>query len=218
MGARPRRQQPWPVRLTHWLNVILLVILAGSGLQIFVAFPALGPRGDLYRWYPWPGTPPPPGLRLGGWLAGARHWHFAFAWLFVANGLVYLVYLLASGEFRRRILPELRHAVQTLAHYLRLRRQPPPPRFYNGLQRLAYAGTLLVALVEVLSGLALYKPVQLPWLTALFGGYDAARAVHLLGLVALALFTLIHIILVCTHPLTIPPMFTGGRTETKEEP
>src|SRR6185503_8663646 len=93
-----RRPQPWPIRLSHWLNVPLLAILAGSGLQILAAFPSLGPRGAPYGWYPLHGWTAPGWLRIGRWLAGARHWHFAFAWLLVANGLFYLVYLFASGE------------------------------------------------------------------------------------------------------------------------
>ena len=78
-GARPigRRLQPLPIRLAHWLNVLLLVLMAGSGLQILTAYPSLGPQGAQYRWYPFQGTPPPPWLRIGGWLGGARHWHFA---------------------------------------------------------------------------------------------------------------------------------------------
>src|SRR6478609_1047540 len=100
---RARREQPWPVRLLHWANAALLVIMAGSGLQILAAFPNLGPRGAPYRWYPFADRTPPAWLRLGGWLAGARHWHFAFGWFFVLNGLAYVAYLFASGEWRRRL-------------------------------------------------------------------------------------------------------------------
>ena len=97
-----RRAQPWLIRLTHWLNVPLLLLIAGSGLQIFAAYPALGPRGALYGWYPWDGIPPPMWARFGGWLAGARHWHFALGWFLVLNGIVYLSYMAARGEWRRR--------------------------------------------------------------------------------------------------------------------
>ena len=209
-----RRAQPWLIRLTHWLNVPLLLLMAGSGLQIFAAYPALGPRGALYGWYPWDGIPPPMWARFGGWLAGARHWHFALGWFLVLNGIVYLSYMVARGEWRRRgFLPhrDTRNAILMLVYYLRLRRAAPPIDFYNGLQRLAYSSIIVIAVAEVLSGLAIYKPVQLWWLGSLFGGYDGARAVHLLGLGLLALFTAIHLVMVALHPRAILTMLTGGK-------
>jgi len=209
-----RRAQPWLIRLTHWLNVPLLLLIAGSGLQIFAAYPALGPRGALYGWYPWDGIPPPTWARFGGWLAGARHWHFALGWFLVLNGIAYLSYMAARGEWRRRgFRPhrDTRNAILMLLYYLRLRRIAPPIDFYNGLQRLAYSSIMVIALAEVLSGLAIYKPVQLWWLGSLFGGYDGARAVHLLGLGLLALFTAIHLVMVALHPRAILTMLTGGK-------
>ena len=209
-----RRAQPLLIRLTHWLNVPLLLLMAGSGLQIFSAYPALGPRGALYGWYPWDGIPPPTWARFGDWLAGARHWHFALGWFLVLNGIVYLSYMVARGEWRRRcFLPhrDTRNAVLMLVYYLRLRRAAPPIDFYNGLQRLAYSSIMVIALAEVLSGLAIYKPVQLWWLGRLFGGYDGARAVHLIGLGLLALFTTMHLVMVALHPRAILTMLTGGK-------
>lgn len=209
----PRREQPWPIRLTHWLNVPLLGILAGSGLQILAAYPVLGPRGAPYPWDPLRGHAPPEALSLGGWLAGGRHWHFAFAGLLVLNGLVYLAYLFGSGEWRRRLFLPRRdagNAVRTAAYYLRLTRIPPVQDPYNGLQRLAYTATLLVAAVTVASGLAIYKPVQLRPLEAAFGGYDPARAVHFLGLSFLVLFTVGHVLMVAAHPRTLGTMIGGG--------
>jgi len=215
-----RPAQPWIVRATHWANLVLFTIMAGSGLRIFVAYPFLGPRGEAYAWYPLQGVEPPAALTLGGWLAGARHWHFAFAWLFVANALVYVIYLFASGEWRRRLFfprRDARNAWGTLLHDLCLRREPPAPvGLYNGMQRLAYTGVLAAAPLLVLSGLAMYEPVQLPRLTALLGGYDAARAIHLLVLAALALFTVIHVVQVLLHARTLADM-TVGRDERPEE-
>lgn len=212
--SKTRRPQPLLIRVAHWLNVPLLLLMAGSGLQIFAAYPALGPRGALYGWYPWPWAPPPAWARFGGWLAGGRHWHFALGWFLVLNGLVYLLYMFIRGEWRRRLfLPyrDARNAALVLSYYLRLRRTPPPPDFYNGLQRLAYTAVILIAVIEVLSGLAIYKPVQLSWLARVFGGYDAARAVHLIGLGVLALFTVVHLVMVALHPRAIVEMLTGGR-------
>jgi thiosulfate reductase cytochrome b subunit len=209
-----RRPQPFVIRCAHWAAIPLLVIMAGSGLQILTAYPMLGPSGDLYGWYPWQGVLPPRWLRFGGWLAGARHWHFALAWLLVANGAMYLVYLAVRGEWRRRLfLPgrDTRNAVLMMAYYVRIRKTPPAVDFYNGLQRLAYTSAIGLGLVEVLSGLAIYKPVQLSWLAALFGGYDGARAVHLLALAGLTLFAVTHIVLVALHPRALVEMVTGGK-------
>ena len=213
-AAPARPTQPWPIRLTHWVNVPVLVVMAASGLQILAAYPDFGPRGATYGWYPFAGTKPPEWLRLGGWLAGARSLHFALAWLLVANGLGYLLYFLASGEWRRRLFRPLRDLPGALAmalYYLRLRREPPLIGHYNPLQRFAYTSAILLAAIEVASGLAIYKPVQLSWLTALFGGYDAARVVHFAGLVALALFTAGHVLMIALHPRAFREMVTGER-------
>lgn len=223
MTSSPSRPaQPLAIRLTHWLNVVFLVVMAGSGLQILIAFPQLGEQGRPYFWYPFQGQPPPPLVTIGEWLAGARHWHFAFAWLFVLNGLVYGTYFLASGEWRERLFwppRDARHALGTVLHDLRVRREAPAPvGLYNGMQRLSYTAVLVLAIVTVLSGLALYKPVQLPHLTALLGGYDAARAIHLAVLVALALFTIVHVLQVLLHPRTLVDMTLGGRRPDEAQP
>lgn len=213
LKLRGRKPQPWPIRVSHWLNVPLLVIMAGSGLQILAAYPALGERGRLYRWYPFQNMAPPDSLTFGGWLAGARHWHFAIAWAFVANGLFYLCYYFASGEWRRRAfnpMRDTRNAIQTALHYLRIRKTAPEQGLYNGLQRLAYSTAIALGLIAVLSGFALYKPVQLDWLTNSFGGYDSARAIHLLTLALLGLFTIGHLIMVASHPKSFKDVITGG--------
>lgn len=221
-GDEVRRPvQPWLIRGTHWVNLVLLVIMAGSGLRILAAYPFLGARGAEYGWYPLQGVNPPESLVIGGWLAGARHWHFAFAWLFVANAVVYLAYLFASGEWRRRLFfprRDARNAWGTLLHDLRLRREVSPAvGLYNGMQRLAYTAVLAMTPLAVLSGLAMYKPVQLPHLTAILGGYDLARAIHLLVLAVLALFTVVHVLQVVLHPRTLADM-TIGRREQEEVP
>ncbi len=208
------RKQPFLIRVTHWANVVLVVLMAGSGLQILAAFPFLGPRGALYPWYPLQGHPPPGSVTIGHWLAGGRHWHFAFAWFFTANAVVYAVYLVASGEWRRRLFwppRDARNAWETLLHDLRLRRAAPAlVGLYNGMQRLTYTGVLVAGALLVVSGLAIYKPVQLPHLMALLGGYDTARAIHLLVLAALALFSVVHLVQVALHPRTLADMATGG--------
>jgi thiosulfate reductase cytochrome b subunit len=211
-----RREQPLAIRIAHWCNALFLTLMAGSGLQILSAYPSLGPQGDQYSWYPFQDTPPPHWLTIGNWLAGGRHWHFAIAWFFVLNGLFYLGYFLWSGEWRRRLfIPrrDLVNALRQFAYYSRIRKDPPAPDFYNGLQRLSYTSVIVFGLVMVLSGLAIYKPVQLHPLTLLFGGYDGARAVHLAGLCLFAMFVVTHLVLVASHPREIVKMVTGGRRE-----
>lgn len=212
--ARP--EQPLAIRITHWLNAVVLFVVAATGLQILAAFPALGPRGALYRWYPFQNAAPPHWLRMGGWLAGARHIHFALAWLLVINAIVYLAVYFGRGEWRRRLFVpprDARPAAQMAGYYLRLRKTAPESGLYNPLQRLGYTSAVVLGIVEVLSGLAIYKPVQLSTLAAVFGGYDGARAVHLLGLVGLVFFTLGHVFMVATHPRTVLAMIDGGKRE-----
>jgi thiosulfate reductase cytochrome b subunit len=165
-----RSEQPLPIRIVHWCNALFLILMAGSGLQILTAYPSLGPRGAQYWWYPFQGTPPPSWLRIGGWLGGGRHWHFAIAWFFVLNGICYLAYFFLSGEWRRRMFRPARDvngARAQFLYYLRIRKAPPPADFYNGLQRFAYSSAIILGVVMVLSGLAIYKPVQLHFLTLL---------------------------------------------------
>ncbi|HUY19472.1 MAG TPA: cytochrome b/b6 domain-containing protein [Candidatus Binataceae bacterium] len=221
VAPRLRREQPLVIRWAHWLNVPLLILMAASGLQIFYAYPSLGARGALYGWYPLQGASPPSWMRLGGWLAGARHWHFALAWFLVLNGAIYLAYFFASGEWRRRMFLPRRDATNALkmfAYYTRISRTPPPEDFYNGLQRLAYTSAILIGIVMVASGLAIYKPVQLHWLVAIFGGYDGARAVHFGGLCLLGAFVASHLVLVAAHPREIVKMINGGARAAIDKP
>jgi thiosulfate reductase cytochrome b subunit len=209
-----RRQQPWPIRLTHWIAVPTIVAMAGSGMQIWVAYPYLGPRGATYGWFPLQGFVVPRWLRLGDWLAGARHVHFAFMWILVANGLVYLAYFFVSGEWRRRLFEprrDARNALETALGYLRIRPMPTQAGLYNGLQRAAYTSAIALVAIQVLTGIAMWKPVQLRLLAALFGGYDGARAMHFLALLALVPLVVAHLVMVATHHRAFVSMLTGGR-------
>ena len=209
-----KRPQPLLIRITHWVNIPVLVVMAMSGLQILAAYPFFGPQGEDWQWVPLRGWIIPEVLRAGEWLGGARHLHFLFAWIFVGNAVVYLAYLVASGEYKRRLFwppRDTRPMFQQLAVYLRIRKEAPPANLYNGLQRYAYTACLVLAIVEVLSGFAIWKPVQLWWLAAMFGGYDGARVVHWLALLGLVAFTVGHIALVLLHPRSIVDMVTGGK-------
>lgn len=179
------RPQPLLIRITHWVHVPVLVVMAMSGLQIFLAYPFFGPRGAEYDWVPLSGWMPPEWMRAGSWLAGARHLHFAFAWVLVINAAIYVVYLAASGQWRRRLLG----------------------------RRAAYAVALGLALALVLSGFALWKPVQLHRLAWLMGGYDGARVVHFFAMLALFAFVIGHLVMVAVHWRKFPEMITGGKRD-----
>jgi thiosulfate reductase cytochrome b subunit len=212
MAQQPVRRHHWIVRATHWLNTVLLLGMIASGLQIYNAFAHFGERGAPYLPNPWDGEPFPRWARLGGWLAGGLNWHFALAWPLVLTGLVYLVYLAVSGEwrallFRPRDVPA---AWRMQLYYLRLRREHPPQGKHNALQKAAYTSILLLGALSVLSGFAIYKPVQLWWLTALFGGYELARYWHFWAVWLFVAFTVVHVIMVfAVDPASLRAMITG---------
>jgi thiosulfate reductase cytochrome b subunit len=200
------------VRVTHWLNAVLLLGMIASGLQIYGAFPHFGPRGGPYYPNPFDNHPFPAWSRIGGWLAGGLNWHFALAWPFVIGGLVYLVFLLASGEWRPLLFTfkDVPKALQMQLYYLRLRREHPPQGKHNALQKAAYNAILLLAIVSTLSGFAIYKEDQLPWLTKAFGGYELARYWHFWSVFAFLAFLVVHVVLVLVvDPASLRAMITG---------
>lgn len=201
------------VRLAHWLNAIFLVGMIGSGLQIYAAFPHFGPRGAPYPVpNPWDGESIPEWARLGGWLAGGLNWHFALAWPFVITGLVYLGFLAFTGEWRALLFRprDVRPAIDMQLYYLRLRQEHPPQGKHNPLQKAAYTGIVVLGAISVLSGFAIYKPVQLSWLTALFGGYELARYWHFVTVWIFVGFTLLHVALVLlVDPASLRAIITG---------
>ncbi len=185
-----------PVRLTHWLNVYAMACMFMSGWAIYNASPIFG-----FTFPAW--------ATLGGWLGAATIWHFAVMWLLVANGLVYLLAGIFNGHLRRDLLnvsvADIRH---DLAAALRMRLGHRIGQ-YNAVQKAMYLGVLLLGLLLVLSGLAIWKPVQLQALTALFGGFAAARVVHFLAMAGIGLFVVVHLVMVLLVPRTLPPMITG---------
>jgi thiosulfate reductase cytochrome b subunit len=201
------------VRLAHWLNAIFLVGMIASGLQIYAAFPHFGPRGAPYPVpNPWAGESFPEWARLGGWLAGGLNWHFTLAWPFVITGVVYLGFLIFTGEWRSLLFRprDVRPAIDMQRYYLRLSREHPPQGKHNALQKAAYTGIVILGAISVLSGFAIYKPVQLSWLTALFGGYELARYWHFVTVWVFVGFTLLHVALVfLVDPASLRAMITG---------
>ena len=213
----PKRHH-WIVRLTHWVNVVAFTIMVGSGLRIFNAYPAFARKGETFCCYPFEGQPIPEWLTFGGWLAGARNWHFAMMWVLVVNGLVYLAFVYTHGEWRD-LVPRrgiLRDAWEMVRFYLFVRKDHPAQGKHNALQRLAYFSLPIIAIVQVLTGIAIWKPVQMDWLAALFGGYVWARWWHFMAMVAFVFLAIGHVFMVfAVDPYSIPAIITGNYDESK---
>lgn len=213
IGARRRRRHHPVVRVTHWVNVVAVAIMVASGLRIFNAYPRFAPRGGTFCCYPFEGHGFPDWLTFGGWLAGARNWHFAMMWVLVVNGLVYLAWVYLHGEWRdlvpRRGDP--RDAWQMVRFYLFLRPDHPRQGKHNALQKLSYFVIPFIGVVAVLTGLAIWKPVSLGALTRLLGGYVWARYWHFLAMLALVGFTAVHVLMVLVVDRdSLRSMITGG--------
>jgi thiosulfate reductase cytochrome b subunit len=206
------------VRITHWVNALALTIMIGSGLRIFNSYPAFARKGESFCCYPFAGHKIPDWLTFGGWLAGARHWHFAAMWALVINGLVYLGFIYLHGEWRD-LVPRrgvLLDAGEMVKFYLARRKDHPRQGKHNALQRLAYFSMPILGAVAVVSGIAIWKPVQLHPLTALLGGYVWARYWHFLAMAALVASTLGHVFMVfAVDPYSLRAMTTGGYDEAK---
>jgi thiosulfate reductase cytochrome b subunit len=200
------------VRVTHWVNVVALTIMVASGLRIFNAYPAFAPRGGRFCCYPFERTPIPATLTFGGWLAGARNWHFAMMWALVLNGIVYLAFIYLHGEWRD-LVPRrgiIRDSIEMTKFYLTVRKDHPRQGKHNALQRLAYFAMPIVGIFAVLTGIAVWKPVQLATLTDLFGGYVWARYWHFWSMLLLVALTFGHVFMVFTvDPYSIISMISG---------
>jgi thiosulfate reductase cytochrome b subunit len=186
------------VRLTHWVNALAMFMMIGSGWQIYDASP-------LFRFIYFP-----PQLALGQWLAGALLWHFAAMWLLAINGIVYVTLGIATGRFRRKLLPiRARDVVNDFRAALHGKLAHDDLSVYNAVQRLLYVGVIIAGVVIVLSGLSIWKPVQFMYLTALFGGYDFARYVHFFAMASIVGFLTVHVTLALIVPKSLRAMIVG---------
>lgn len=194
--SRLEKKHPLAIRWFHWINFPLLALMIWSGVLIYWAYPTyrigIGDftlvklNLDQTTWR---------ALKVNNRLAEGMALHFFFMWLFVLNGVAYVAYTLLSGEWRE-LLPDrhtLRDAWNVFLHDLHIRKDPLPRTKFNGAQKLAYTGVILMGLGSLLTGLAIYKPVQLSWLTTLFGGYPMARFLHFWLTVGYVVFFLVHI-------------------------
>jgi thiosulfate reductase cytochrome b subunit len=189
---------PLWVRITHWVNALAMLIMIGSGWQIYDASP-------LFRSINFPTH-----FALGEWLAGALLWHFAAMWLLVINGIVYVTLGIATGRFRRKLFPiRPREVVSDMLAALRGRLSHDDLAMYNAVQKLLYLGVLVAAVVIVASGLSIWKPVQFKWLTAFFGGYNTARYVHFFAMATIVGFLSVHVVLALIVPKSLRAMIVG---------
>jgi thiosulfate reductase cytochrome b subunit len=185
------------VRLCHWINALAILVMIGSGWQIYNASPLF----DFVF---------PRQTALGNWLAGALLWHFAAMWVLVINGIVYVTLGIVTGRFRRKLLP-IRPAevIADLKAALTFNLAHDDLSRYNAVQKLLYTGVILAGIVIVLSGLSIWKPVQFQELTAVFGGYDAARYVHFFAMAAIVGFLVVHVALALIVPKSLRAMIIG---------
>jgi thiosulfate reductase cytochrome b subunit len=198
--------KPLVVRITHWLNAVAMVLMIGSGWRIYNASPLFD-----FRF--------PREITIGGWLGGALQWHFAAMWLLVINGLIYLAYGLWSGHLKMSLLPLSPRAVwDDMVAALRLKLDHSSGT-YNAVQKLLYIGVLVLGVLVVLSGLAIWKPVQFHLLAAVMGGYEGARLVHFFSMSGIVAFVIVHVALVAIVPSTLLTMITGRKkTRSAETP
>jgi thiosulfate reductase cytochrome b subunit len=198
-----RAAHPLQVRVMHWVGAAAIITMMLSGWEIYNASPSLP--------FTFPGW-----ATLGGWLAGAIAWHISAMWVLFADGLAYLGYGVFSGHFRRDIRPSgVRALFSTLGAALSFR-LPHRLGHYNAVQRLLYTGVVLAVCVQVATGLAIWKPVQLGWLAGFFGGYPVARGIHLAMMLCIAGFLVVHLALVALFPRTLVSMLTS--VEAEDEP
>jgi thiosulfate reductase cytochrome b subunit len=190
------KKHPLFIRWFHWLNFPLLGMMIWSGLLIYWA-------NDVYR-IGWKDTTilkffPDSfykALKIPFHLADGMAFHFVFMWFFAINGIVYVLYTIFSGEWKY-LVPDrksFKEAWEVVLYDLHLKKNKPLQTRYNAAQKIAYTFVILMGFGSLITGLAIYKPVQFSWITTIIGGYEAARAEHFILTIGYVLFFLVHII------------------------
>lgn len=204
LDGRPkpgRRLHPIPVRVMHWINAIAMIVMIGSGWGIY---------NDevIFGWLFFPTV-----VTLGTWAAISLLWHFAAMWVLVLNGLAYLVYGFVTGRFRERLLPiHLPEIVHDVREALHLHLAHADLTVYNAVQKVLYIVVIVAGVMQVVTGLAIWKPVQFDDSTALFGDFQGARLAHFIGMSVIVGFLFVHVLLSLLVPRTLVAMVTGGPT------
>jgi thiosulfate reductase cytochrome b subunit len=194
-----RKLHPLPLRIMHWTNMLAIFIMIGSGWKIY---------NDevIFGWLHFPEY-----LTIGKWAQHGLQWHFLGMWIFVLNGLAYITYGLVTGRFRRMLLPVTwRDITQTVKDTLHFHLAHDNLTTYNAVQKLLYIGVICAGIIMVISGLAIWKPIQFSELLELFGGFQNARLLHFLCMSAIVGFIVVHIALALLVPRTLVSMVTGG--------
>jgi thiosulfate reductase cytochrome b subunit len=196
---RARRLHPWPVRVMHWTNAVAMIVLIGSGWGIY-------DDSVIFK-----GLHFPRAIVVGGWAAESLLWHFAAMWLLVVNGAAYLIYGIATGRFRERLLPiRVGDVIETVRDTLRFKIAHEDLTMYNAVQKLLYIVVILAGVAQVVSGLAIWKPIQFSGLVGVLGGFQSARLIHFAGMAAIVGFLVVHVALALLVPRTLVAMVTGG--------
>lgn len=208
MNARGRRRlHPLPLRAMHWLNAVTVFVMVGSGWKIYDDEPIFG-------WLQFPDA-----VTIGRWAQHGLQWHFAGMWIFVVNGLLYLGYGIATGRWRRMLWPirwlELK---ATVGDALAFRLAHDDATKYNAVQKLLYIGVICAGLLIVVSGLAIWKPIQFSALVDVFGSFQNARLVHFACMAAIVGFVVVHVTLALLVPKTLLAMIDGGPFVDGPEP
>ena len=197
--AGSRRLHPLPVRIMHWINALAMIVMITSGWGIYDDYVIISGLHFSQT------------FRLGSWAAESLLWHFAGMWFLAINGLAYLAYGLATGRFRERLLPiRVTELVQTVRDTLSFRIAHDDLTHYNAVQKALYIVVILAGISQVITGLAIWKPIQFSGLVSLFGGFQGARLVHFLGMVVIVGFLAVHVALSVLVPSTLWAMLTGG--------
>jgi len=198
-----RPAHPAAIRVMHWIGVYAMGCMIFSGWEIYNASPSLP-----FLFPAWTG--------LGGWLGGALAWHLSAMWLLFADGIAYLAYGFASGHFRRDLQPprpaEVLHDLEAALRF----RLKVHMGHYNAVQRVLYIGVIVAIILQAMTGLAIWKPVQFGWLTGLLFGYPIARGIHLGTMFAIVGFVLVHVLMVAIHPRTLRSMIVAVPSESEE--
>jgi len=194
-----RRLHPVPIRIMHWINAFAMIVMITSGWGIY-------DDDVIVRGFLFPGW-----ARLGGWAAPSLLYHFAGMWLLALNGVAYLTYGVVTGRFRERFLPiRARELVSTVRDTLHLRIAHEDLTTYNAVQKALYIIVIVAGVSQVVTGLAIWKPVQFSGLVSLLGGFQTARVIHFAGMAVIVGFLLVHVLLSLLVPRTLWAMLAGG--------
>ncbi len=196
---KSRRLHPLPVRIMHWLNAVAMIVMITSGWGIYDDSVVISGLHFSQT------------LRLGSWAPESLLWHFAGMWVLAINGLFYVGYGLVTGRLRERLLPiRIRDLVATVVDTLHFRIAHEDLTVYNAVQKLLYIVVILAGISQVVTGLAIWKPVQFSPLIDLMGGFQGARLLHFWGMVVIVGFLVVHVALSLLVPRTLWAMVAGG--------